>query len=351
MRRGVTVVLALALCMDVSVCANAQVRTFVSYTGSYSAGTIYNLNDMVSSAGQFYISLAPDNVGNAPGSSASMWALLGSSGTSSVGPVGPAGATGAQGPVGATGAQGPVGASGAQGPAGPQGPAGLRGLTGAQGPMGLQGPAGPAGSGGSGAVVGVTASGTHGAASLAGGVLNIPQYGASTSVFLRTANCSGGSAFAKDWSIPSATAPYLGCANVEASPFGYADFISGAGSPQYLYFDEELPANWTATDFTIKFYAAQTDGTTNWSVQAACYAPGVTALTSNSAYGPAVSVTATVNGSANSLETTPTLVGVAANGVAGCAPGAAVQYRLTRTDASAVTDAYVVGTTEILRSN
>lgn len=252
MRRGVTVVLALALCMDVSVCANAQVRTFVSYTGSYSAGTIYNLNDMVSSAGQFYISLAPDNVGNAPGSSASMWALLGSSGTSSVGPVGPAGATGAQGPVGATGAQGPVGASGAQGPAGPQGPAGLRGLTGAQGPMGLQGPAGPAGSGGSGAVVGVTASGTHGAASLAGGVLNIPQYGASTSVFLRTANCSGGSAFAKDWSIPSATAPYLGCANVEASPFGYADFISGAGSPQYLYFDEELPANWTATDFTIK---------------------------------------------------------------------------------------------------
>jgi Collagen triple helix repeat (20 copies) len=340
--RSVAVVLSLVVCMGVVDCANAQVRTFVSYTGSYSAGMVYNLNDLVSSAGQLYISLAPDNVGNAPGSSASMWALLSSGGTSSVGPAGPAGTTGAQGPVGATGAPG---AAGAMGPAGPQG------LTGAQGPIGPQGPAGPAGSGGSGVVMGVTASGTHGAASLQGGVLNIPQYGAWTSVFLRTANCSGGSALAKDWSIPGATAPYLGCTNVDASSFGYADFISGAGSPQYLYFDEVLPANWVGTDFTITFYAAQTDGTTVWSVQAACYAPGVAPMTSNPTYGPAVSAVATVNGSTNSLVTTSALVGVAANGVAGCASGAAVQYRLTRIDASAVTDAYVIGTTEILRGN
>jgi hypothetical protein len=172
-----------------------------------------------------------------------------------------------------------------------------------------------------------------------------------TTVFLRTANCSGGSALAKDWSIPSTTAPYLGCANVDVSPFGYADFISGAVSPQYLYFAEVLPANWTATDFTITFYATQAGGATAWSIQAACYALGSSPITSGPIYGASVAATAGMNGAPGSLVTTATLAGVAVNGTAGCGPGAGVQYRMTRTDSGAVTDAYVVGTTEILRSN
>jgi hypothetical protein len=172
--------------------------------------------------------------------------------------------------------------------------------------------------------------------------------GGAPSVFLRTANCSGGLALAKDWTIPSTSAPYLGCANVDVSPFGYADFIAGAVAPQYLYFDEVLPANWTATDFAIMFYAGQA-GTTGWAMQAACFAAGGRALTGTPVYGAAVSATGTVSGAGSVA--TATVAGVAANGVAGCAPGAAVQYRLTRTDASAVTDAYVIGTTETLRSN
>jgi hypothetical protein len=155
-------------------------------------------------------------------------------------------------------------------------------------------------------------------------------------------------ALAKDWTIPSVSAPYLGCANVDASPFGYADFIAGAGTPQYLYYGEVLPASWTATDFTITFYARQA-GTTVWSMQAACFAPGGQAVTGAPVYGQAVSGTGTASGSAGLAAAT--LTGVAANGVAGCAPGAAVQYRLTRTDASALTDAYVIGTTETMRSN
>jgi hypothetical protein len=197
----------------------------------------------------------------------------------------------------------------------------------------------------------MTETGTHGVASLTAGILNIPQYGTSTSAFLRTANCSGGMALAKDWSIPSATAPYLGCANVDVTSFGYADFLSGAVSPQYLYFDEVLPPNWTATDFTITFYAGQTSGTTVWTMQAACYALGVSPMTSSPAYGAAVNATATLSGAPGSLVTTPALAGVAQNGTAGCAPGAGAHYRMTRTDSGTATDAYVVGTTETLRSN
>lgn len=80
----------------------AQTRTFVAYVGSYSAATIYSVNDMVSLGSDFYISLAADNLGNVPGSNSSAWAL-----------VGPGGGT-----VGATGAPGPMGPAG---PAGPQG--------------------------------------------------------------------------------------------------------------------------------------------------------------------------------------------------------------------------------------
>src|SRR6266702_2911432 len=83
--------------------AAAQTRTLVSYAGSYSAGTVYNLNDMVSCGNQFYISLAPDNVGNVPASSASQWMLVGSGGTGTQGPQGATGATGAQGPAGPQG--------------------------------------------------------------------------------------------------------------------------------------------------------------------------------------------------------------------------------------------------------
>ncbi len=166
--------------------AIAQTRSLVAYVGSYSAGTTYNLNDMVLSEGVFYISLGANNVDNAPISSPSQWVPLSSSssgdgisaitgditasgtgrivstlanvnGTSGTcgdathvcqittnakgltteqtpiaiasqtgpaGPMGPPGATGAPGAAGPPGAMGPPGSTGAIGPAGPPGEAG-----------------------------------------------------------------------------------------------------------------------------------------------------------------------------------------------------------------------------------
>ena len=112
--------------------AQGQTRTMVAYAGAYAPDTVYSVNDMVSVANEFYLSLTGNNVGNAPGSSAA-WALM-SAGTGIAGPQGPAGV------------QGPAGATGAQGPAGPMGPMGPQGAPGATGATGPQGPAGPAGS-------------------------------------------------------------------------------------------------------------------------------------------------------------------------------------------------------------
>ncbi len=123
--------------------ARAQARTFVAYMGSYDASTVYNLNDMVSTGGSFYVSLTANNAGNPPATSAAAWAQI--SGASVAGPqglAGPQGTTGATGPTGPAGTPGPQGVTGA---AGPMGPMGLQGPEGAAGPAGPQGPAGPAG--------------------------------------------------------------------------------------------------------------------------------------------------------------------------------------------------------------
>jgi len=109
--------LGLLLALAFALPAVAQTRTLVAYVGSYSGTMVYNLDDMVSSGGGFYISLMPGNVGNTPASSASQWVLVGSGSA-----------------VGATGAAGANGAAGLMGPQGPQGPAGVAGPTGATGP-------------------------------------------------------------------------------------------------------------------------------------------------------------------------------------------------------------------------
>ena len=181
-----------------TVPAIAQTRTLVAYVGNYTAGMTYNLNDMVSSGGVFYISLGPNNLGNAPISSPSQWVPLSSSsggygisaiagdvtasGTGLVvstlanvnstsgtcgdathvceittnakglttaqmavaiaaqaGPAGATGPAGAIGPPGATGAMGPIGPLGATGAAGPIGQPGATGATGPAGPTGATG--------------------------------------------------------------------------------------------------------------------------------------------------------------------------------------------------------------------
>lgn len=191
MKRSWARCIALTLTLFSSLPAISQTRTFVAYVGSYSARTNYNLNDLVSLGGEFYISLTADNLQNPPESSGSRWALLGSgsnaegisaivgditaSGTGSVtstlatvnsttGTCGDAthvcqittngkGLAIAQTAVaisvaGAAGVKGPagqVGPTGATGPAGVAGPSGLAGASGATGAAGVAGPGGPAG--------------------------------------------------------------------------------------------------------------------------------------------------------------------------------------------------------------
>jgi Protein of unknown function (DUF2961)/Collagen triple helix repeat (20 copies) len=145
--------------------AKAQTRTFVAYTGAFSADAAYSVNDMVSVGSDFYISLAPNNRSNYPATSSVQWAKV-SAGSGNVGAQGPAGVmgvAGAMGIAGAMGVAGTMGSAGLQGISGPQGVAGPQGLTGvagapgAMGPVGLMGamgevgqagPAGPAGSDG-----------------------------------------------------------------------------------------------------------------------------------------------------------------------------------------------------------
>jgi len=128
-RLALSVTLMLPLALVHALPASAQTRTYVAYLGSYSAGTVYNLNDMVSLGNDFYISLVTDNVDNSPATNASRWALVGAGSgvagaigatgpTGPMGPVGPMGLMGPMGPAGATGAQGPTGATGAAGAAG-----------------------------------------------------------------------------------------------------------------------------------------------------------------------------------------------------------------------------------------
>ena len=117
MIRRIALFLSLLLAPGLVQPAAAQTRTLIAYVGSYSSGTVYNLNDMVSAGAEFYISLAANNVNNEPASNAAQWALV-SAGIGPAGSTGANGATGAQGPAGPMGPQGPLGATGAAGQAG-----------------------------------------------------------------------------------------------------------------------------------------------------------------------------------------------------------------------------------------
>lgn len=145
MMRRVASLLAVTLAMALP--GIVQTRTLVAFTGSYSADTIYSLNDMVSQGVDFYISLAANNRGNTPASNAVEWARMGS-GVGNTGAIGAAGSTGATGPEGPIGARGVVGATGlvgATGGTGTTGATGVAGVTGPQGAIGANGAVGPAG--------------------------------------------------------------------------------------------------------------------------------------------------------------------------------------------------------------
>jgi hypothetical protein len=128
-QRFVLTVTLLAVALAYALPARAQTRTFVAYVGSYSAGMLYNMNDMVSVRNDFFISLVADNVNNPPATSTSQWALVGAgSGVAgAAGPEGPAGLAGAMGPAGTAGPMGPVGSGGVVGATGPAGAAGAAG--------------------------------------------------------------------------------------------------------------------------------------------------------------------------------------------------------------------------------
>ncbi len=99
----------------------------INNQGAWVSTVNYEVDDAVTSGGQFWIAVAP-NLGSQPSILNSNWQLIA--------------AAGGTGPAGATGPAGPTGPAGATGPAGPQG---VIGLTGAQGPEGPQGPTGPQG--------------------------------------------------------------------------------------------------------------------------------------------------------------------------------------------------------------
>src|SRR5882757_2893531 len=97
----------------------------VAYQGTYASTANYGLNDIVTSQGSSYISLISANHGNTPSLSAGQWGVMA---LGAVGAQGPTGSTGATGPPGLTGPAGPTGASGPTGATGAAGVPGLPGL-------------------------------------------------------------------------------------------------------------------------------------------------------------------------------------------------------------------------------
>ena len=132
-----------------------------SWKNVWSGATAYVVNDVVSYAGNTYVSIQNGTNQN-PLSAPTYWQLFTSQGTTGFqgaqGAIGQSvtGTQGAQGPAGSggqQGTQGPAGANGtgtqgATGGPGPQGATGAQGYTGATG-QGTAGPQGPAGSNGS----------------------------------------------------------------------------------------------------------------------------------------------------------------------------------------------------------
>ena len=107
------------------------------WRGTWNAGTIYNLRDVVVYQGSAYLmTLATGGTTASPVVATGNWTLLVSQGG-----IGPIGSTG---PIGATGLAGASG-SGNRGPAGTTGPRGFAGSTGSQGASGSTGPDGATG--------------------------------------------------------------------------------------------------------------------------------------------------------------------------------------------------------------
>lgn len=128
----------------------------LAYRGTYAGGTTYNFNDLVTTdAGTSYISLVNGNVGNAPASSPSQWAVFAAHGSHWLVNNGePGSGDGVDGDTCldvASGAvylkssgswnlqgniKGPTGATGEQGIQGEQGNQGVQGEPGGTGPAG-----------------------------------------------------------------------------------------------------------------------------------------------------------------------------------------------------------------------
>ena len=90
----------------------------MSFQGDWAGGTTYAALQVVTFGGSSYVSLADDNTGNQPDSSAE-WALIAQKGDT--GDQGPQGDQGVQGVQGVQGDPGPQGNPGVQGNPGPQG--------------------------------------------------------------------------------------------------------------------------------------------------------------------------------------------------------------------------------------
>ena len=167
--------------------------TGLTWQGTWSGATPYNVDDAVFFGGSSYIALVantndePDtSVTNADGN----WGLLAMQGAS--------GASGAQGPTGAAGVQGPQGDQGNQGVQGPQGtagspggigPQGAQGAAGTQGPQGAQGGVGGAGPQGAQGATGAVAQGAVAMATLT-------QFSSVSTLGTFAAPISGGTAIA-----------------------------------------------------------------------------------------------------------------------------------------------------------
>ncbi len=139
-----------------------------------------------------------------------------------------------------------------------------------------------------------------------------------TYTYFPAAVSDGGLAFAGAFTRYGSNAPPAGSVASGSSGLGYLLFQASPTQPQYAELTTMAPPFWTSTGVYLHFYSSASAGNAVLDVQTACVSPGQVAGTP--AFSTAVMTSTAVSSTANGMERTALIAGIATPGVNGC-PG------------------------------
>ncbi len=168
-----------------------------------------------------------------------------------------------------------------------------------------------------------------------------------TYTYFPAAVSDGGLAFAGAFTRYGSNAPPAGSVASGSSGLGYLLFQASPTQPQYAELTTMAPPFWTSTGVYLHFYSSASAGNAVLDVQTACVSPGQVAGTP--AFSTAVMTSTAVSSTANGMERTALIAGIATPGVNGCpATGMSTPTMLTvrvYADATSGVPVYFTGAT------